>query len=94
MTGSQLSSLALQGALGGLAGALLGYAYFTALRWNVTLIEKGAAPAAALLFVARFALLSAAFVMLAKLGALPLLAGAAGLLVARRVMLRRHGATP
>lgn len=94
MTLTALPSLALQFGAGALAGALIGYAYFTALWWNVALIDKGSTATALLFFVARFAVLAAAFFILAKFGALPLLAGAAGLLAARRVALRRHGSAP
>ena len=86
-----LPSLALQVALGAAVGAAAGFAYFTALRWNVDLFERGATPGASLLLVTRFALLSALFVALAKLGAPALLAAALGLLAARRVTLRRFG---
>ncbi|BDV38066.1 ATP synthase subunit I [Methylocystis bryophila] len=84
-------SLALQIALGATAGAAAGFAYFTALRWNVDLFERGATPKALLLLVARFGLLAALFVALAKLGAAPLLSAALGLLAARRITLRRFG---
>ena len=86
-----LPSLAFQVALGATAGAAAGFAYFTALRWNVDLFERGATPIAILLLVARFALLTALFVALAKLGAPALLSAALGLLAARRVTLRRLG---
>lgn len=91
MIDSTFPTLALQFAAGAGAGAIVGYAYFKALWWNVSLIETGAAATALLLFATRFALLAAAFFILAKFGALPLLAGAAGLLAARRAMLRRLG---
>jgi F1F0 ATPase subunit 2 len=86
-----LPSLAFQIALGAAGGAAAGFAYFTALRWNVDLFERGATPKAILLLVTRFALLSALFVALAKLGAPALLSAALGLLAARRVTLRRLG---
>jgi F1F0 ATPase subunit 2 len=86
-----IPSLALQVALGAAAGAGAGFAYFTALRWNVALFERGATPKAILLLLTRFALLAALFVALAKLGAPTLLAAALGLLAARRVTLRRLG---
>ncbi len=86
-----LPSFALQVALGAAVGAAAGFAYFTALRWNVDLFERGATPGAILLLLTRFALLSVLFVALAKLGAPALLAAALGLLAARRVTLRRFG---
>lgn len=91
---SPLPSLALQFVAGALAGAVLGYGYFKALWWNVALIDKGSTTMALLLFVARFTLLAVAFFILARFGALPLLAGAAGLLVVRRMAIRRLGGTP
>ena len=86
-----LPSFALQVALGAAVGAAAGFAYFTALRWNVDLFERGATPKALLVLVTRFALLAALFVGLAKLGAPALLSAALGLLAARRVTLRRLG---
>lgn len=86
-----LPSLAFQVALGVVTGAAAGFAYFTALRWNVDLFERGATPGAILLLVMRFALLAALFIALAKVGAPALLAAALGLLAARRVTLRRLG---
>lgn len=81
----------IQLALGAAVGVAAGFVHFTALRWNVSLFERGATPKAILLLLTRFAILAAALVGLAKLGALPLLAGAAGLLAARQVVLRRSG---
>lgn len=83
--------LSFQLALGAAAGLVAGLAYFRALRWNVDLFEQGATPKAILLLMARFAALAAALTGLAKLGALALLSGALGLLVARRAVLRRLG---
>jgi F1F0 ATPase subunit 2 len=86
-----LLSLIVQFLLGAAVGVAAGFLYFAALRWNVGFIERGAAPRAALLALARFAALAAVLAGLAKLGALALLAGAAGLLVARGRVLRRLG---
>ncbi len=88
---ANLPFLALQVALGAAVGGGAGYAYFAALRWNVDLFERGATPKAILLLVARFGLLAALFVALAKLGAPALLSAAIGLLAARRLALRRLG---
>lgn len=76
---------------GAAVGGLAGYAYFSALWWNVGMFERGAAPKAIFVLVLRFALLAAVFIALAKLGALALLAGAGGLLAARRIVIRRVG---
>lgn len=94
MIASNLSSLAMQCAAGGVAGAVLGYGYFRALWWNVELIDRGAKASAAALFAARFALLALALFLLARVGAPALLAAAAGLLAARRLALRRFGGAP
>jgi F1F0 ATPase subunit 2 len=94
MTSPTLPFLALQFCAGALAGGLLGYAYFRALWWNVSLIDKGSTAMALVFFVLRFAMLAAAFFGLAQFGALPLLAAAAGLLAARRLALRRMGSAP
>jgi hypothetical protein len=86
-----LSSLALQLCAGGVFGGIAGYGYFTALWWNVLLIDRGATGRALLLLAARFVALTLTLFVLARLGALALLAGAAGLLAARRVLVRRLG---
>ncbi len=94
MIDSHLPSLALQSIAGAMAGVLLGFGYFKALWWNVTLLDRGETKSALLLFGARFVILAGAFFLLARLGALPLLAGAAGLLAARRALMRRLGGAP
>ncbi|MGJ0508650.1 MAG: N-ATPase subunit AtpR [Methylocystis sp.] len=94
LTTTPLSTLALQVCGGGLAGAIAGYLYFTGLWWNVLLIDRGATGRAALLLVARVAALALTLFVLVRIGALALLAGAAGLLAARRVLMRRLGGDP
>ncbi len=86
-----LSWLALQLGAGGLIGAIAGYGYFTALWWNVLLIDRGATGRALLLMAARVAALTLTLFLLVRFGALALLAGAAGLFAARRVLVRRLG---
>ncbi|WP_442755400.1 ATP synthase subunit I [Methylocystis sp. JAN1] len=86
-----LSSLALQLCGGGLVGAIVGYGYFTALWWNVLLIDRGATARALLLLAARVTALVLTLFILVRVGALALLAGAAGLLAARRILVRRLG---
>lgn len=88
---AQFATAVLQILLGVTVGAAAGFAYFTALRRNVDLFERGATPKALLLALTRFAALAAVFVGLAKFGAFTLLSGALGLLVARRAVLRRLG---
>ena len=91
MTGFSLGQAALQALVGASVGGLAGAAYFAALWRNVTLFESGATPRALALLVARFFGLALVLVGLAKFGALALLAGAAGLLVARQIVMRRYG---
>ncbi len=83
--------LALQICVGAAVGAVAGYAYFAALWRNVTLIETGATLWAMLLFSARILLLALTLYALVRIGALALLAGAVGLLAARRLTLKRFG---
>jgi len=86
-----LATAILQVVVGGAAGAAAGLGYFAALRWNVGLFERGATPKALVLALTRFAALTAVFISLAKFSAFALLAGAAGLLMARSLVLRRLG---
>lgn len=77
------------------AGFLLGLAHFRTLAKVTDLYLSGGSPARAIGFqLARFALLGGVLFALAMGGALPLLAGALGLVVARNVVLkqRRKGA--
>jgi hypothetical protein len=89
--GALLAAVAQLGA-GLVVGAVAGVCYFAALWRNVGLIDRGALGGALLLFAARFLLLAVVFFLLAKFSALALLAGAGGLLLARREMIRRLGA--
>lgn len=91
MIDPSLSRLACQGAVGLLAGAVAGLGYFAALWWNVGLFTRGGAWRGVLAQLARFAALAFVFVALAKFSAFALLAGALGLLISRRVLLRRFG---
>jgi F1F0 ATPase subunit 2 len=84
-----LATAALHALLGAATGGATGYCYFVALRWSVDLFERREPAKAALLALFRFAALAAVFVALAKCGAFALLAGLAGLLVARRMVMRR-----
>ncbi|MFG1393536.1 N-ATPase subunit AtpR [Xanthobacter agilis] len=87
----ELSPLA-GAALGLGVGLVAGGAYFTALWWNTQLyLAGGRALVAIALQAARFALLLGAMAALALLGALPLLMGAVGLLIARTLVVRRLG---
>lgn len=86
-----LPSTATQLALGLAIGTLAGAWHFMSLRWNWPLFAAGKAMAALALQLARFALTGALLLMLAHDGALALLAGMMGFLLARAVAVRRHG---
>ncbi|NMM00182.1 hypothetical protein HHL24_19840 [Paraburkholderia sp. RP-4-7] len=85
-----IAQLSMGLALGTLAGAW----HFMSLRWNWPLFAEGRAAAALALQLARFALTGALLFMLAHVGALALLAGMAGFLLARTIAMRRHGGQP
>ncbi len=72
------------------SGGALGVAYFACLHETVTLFAAdGGWTRPALLTAARLIAATAAFAFAARLGAGPLLAGFAGFLVARSVLLHR-----
>ncbi|MBN8892075.1 MAG: hypothetical protein BGP12_14310 [Rhodospirillales bacterium 70-18] len=78
--------------LGGFAvGVLLGAAHFGSLWWNTRLYAGGAAGRALAMQMLRIGVLVAVLAVLARFGAVALLAGAAGLLLARAVLVRRLG---
>ncbi|MBN3848819.1 ATP synthase subunit I [Paraburkholderia sp. Ac-20342] len=81
-------------ATGLLAGVLAGLIHFTGLRWNVRLLTAGAPCRAIGLQLIRLGLLAAVFIVLARLGPWPLLCGAAGLLLARHLVLQRFKVQP
>lgn len=73
-------------------GALIGGVHFTALRWNVQLfLGDGSTWRAVGLQLLRMAFTAAALFGCALAGALPLLAALAGLLLVRRIALRKVG---
>ncbi|MCX4157648.1 MULTISPECIES: ATP synthase subunit I [Paraburkholderia] len=88
---SPLASIAAQLALGLSVGILAGAWHFLSLRWNWPLFASGKAMPALALQLARFALTGALFLMLADVGAIGLLAGMMGFLLARGVAVRRYG---
>ena len=77
--------------LGAGCGMLLGFAHFGSLWWNTRLYTGGSGIRALAMQVLRLILLAGVLTGLAHLGALPLLAAALGLLVARSLILRRLG---
>ncbi|CAE6761814.1 ATP synthase subunit I [Paraburkholderia domus] len=88
---SPLPSMATQLALGLAIGTLAGAWHFVSLSWNWPLFAAGKAMAALALQLARFALTGALLLMLAHPGALALLAGMTGFLLARGIAIRRYG---
>lgn len=75
---------------GFLAGLVLGFAYFRALRATVGLLVGGRHPLLGLaLTLSRLAMLAAGFYLAVRVGGLALLAALAGVLCAKAVMLRR-----
>jgi len=92
---STVPAFALQTAAWLLGGALIGAAYFWALRRNVELLAFGrsALLLAVGLQAGRFLLLAGSLATIAdRGGALPLLSAATGILMARSVMTTRLGA--
>jgi hypothetical protein len=80
---------ALQVAFGLPLGMAAGWIYFSTLHWSVRWLTSGAAGRAIGLQAARLGGLGLIFFGLAKLGPWILLAGTAGLLAARFVLVRR-----
>jgi|HubBroStandDraft_1064217.scaffolds.fasta_scaffold00499_16 F1F0 ATPase subunit 2 len=73
-----------------IAGILLGSLYFGALWWTARCLASGSRPVTAIaLSFGRFALLGGLLYCAGRQGALPLLAMALGILVARHAVMRR-----
>ena len=71
------------------AGLVLGTAYFRTGRWTTDRFVSGRATSTiAAMIVARFALLAAILTLISLAGAMPLLATALGILIARTAILR------
>ena len=80
-------------ALGLVAGVILGFVHFGSLWWNTRLFTEGSSMFRVLIVQAgRFAVLATAFFILAEFGTASLIAGMAGLLVSRQIILRRFKA--
>lgn len=96
MTGVGAQSPLLALPLCFVGGVALGHAHFRAMRGMAALIVGGASPLLAVgLTLGRMALIGAGLSAAALVGAPALLAAAAGVLVARTLMLRRlQGAAP
>jgi len=82
-----MTALPLAGFL--LSGFLVGMLHFTLLRWNATLfLRRGATLATVALTLARLAATGGALFLAVLHGALPLLAAAFGVVLARPLMRR------
>jgi hypothetical protein len=90
MTAIEMPGLAVYAA----GGFILGLASFTALRANAGLYLAGGLWRPIGLHLARLAVLAGALILVARQGAGPLLAAAAGLLVARHLVVHRARAAP
>jgi len=71
------------------AGAILGSAHLASLWCSVILLRDGRPVLGVLMQALRFVVLAAALALIARHGAAPLIAAAAGVLAARTVLLRR-----
>lgn len=89
-----LSLIVTQVAMGLAVGTLAGAWHFMSLRWNCPLFVQGRAAAALALQLARLALTCALLLMLAHAGALALLTGMAGILLARTIAVRSRRGQP
>ncbi|TGP40034.1 hypothetical protein EN871_30175 [bacterium M00.F.Ca.ET.228.01.1.1] len=87
-----LPSLVIQSAVGLAAGLAAGAWHFLSLKWNWPLFSAGKFAAALGLQCARIALTCALLLLLARMGMPALLAGMAGVLVARRIVVQHYRA--
>ena len=71
------------------AGAALGGAHFGTLWWSVVLMREGRTGLGVAVQALRFAALAFALALIARQGAGPFLAAAAGALAARALLMRR-----
>lgn len=85
----QAATAGIQGAIGLLAGIPIGLLHFATLRWNLHFFAGGDLPRAFLLQFARLGLLGGVLCLLAIFGAMALLSGMLGILLARSLILRR-----
>jgi len=80
--------------IGLFAGVAAGAGHFVSLRWNTRLFISGKVWHAPVLQAGRLFMTAAVLYALARLGAMPLLAGMAGFLAARHFALRHERAAP
>lgn len=86
-----LPSFAIQFAVGLAGGLVAGAWHFLSLKWNWPLFSVGKIAAALGLQSARLALTCALLLLLARIGAPALLAGMAGVLIARGIAVHDYG---
>lgn len=79
------------GGIGLVTGALLGLVHFGGLWWNTQLYVSGGAIKAFVIQLLRFGILLIGLFILAKMSAVALLSGALGLLLTRRLLIRKLG---
>ena len=85
---------AITAPLGLVVGLLIGAIHFGSLWWTARAYAGGGLVRPLVVHVLRFVLTVAVLVGLARIGAVALLAGALGLVVARALVVRRVGRTP
>lgn len=89
-----LTGWAAQVAIGLGVGLPLGFAHFAGLRWNSGFYLDRRPILGLAIQVLRFGVLAGALFALTRLGAGALMAGALGVFVARRFVVRRAGGLP
>ncbi|MDN7874965.1 N-ATPase subunit AtpR [Burkholderia aenigmatica] len=91
MISIQTLSLPLQTAVGGITGGIVGLAYFPSLLANVRWYARDAIGIAVIVHLVRFGTLALVLFGLAQVGYGALLSGLAGIMLARRAMIRLPG---
>ncbi|VWD18515.1 hypothetical protein BCO18430_05135 [Burkholderia contaminans] len=87
----QTLSIPLQAAAGGMTGGIVGLAYFASLLANVRCYVRDTIGIAIAVHVVRFGTLALVLFGLAHMGTVALLSDLAGIMLARRVMIRLPG---
>jgi len=85
------SNAAVTATVGLVAGLALGVLHFASLSWNAQLFVSGSFGAAIALQAARVGLAALVLILLFRVGPFAALAGALGFLVARAILIWRHG---
>lgn len=87
----QTLSVPVQTAAGCITGGAVGLAYFASLLANVRWYARDAISIAIIVHLVRFATIALVLFGLAQIGYIALLSGLAGIMLARRVMIRLPG---